>query len=120
MFFTIKKNSANTWDIIPNSGAFAGVTVATAECVDLTSVVANVGQVVGMLKAVWGLQFSSAVDVYADIETVRALCLGKAFKGVAGRPVRWSNEGLYDMDSSRILRNCRRLVMLGSSIFRRD
>lgn len=121
MLFAIKKNTNNSWGIAPVSGVFKGVTIATAECIDLTSVVATGDVVTGTMKAVWGLQISTEVDVYSDTETIRALCLGKAFKGGrAEHRIEWGRDGLYDLDSSRIIRSCRRLVLLGSSIFRRD
>lgn len=119
MLFTIKKNTENTWAIVPTSGPFEGFVIANAEGVDLSTVMTTAGRVTGVIKAVWGIQFDDAIDVYSDIETVRALCLGKAFKGSADRPVSWARDGIYDVDSGRILRRCSRMVLLGSSIFRR-
>lgn len=120
MLFTIKKNTEqNCWDVFPNSGRFAGFKVASAEGIDLTSVTTNADKVIGTIKAVWGLQIVNDIDVYSDVETIRALCLGRAFKGEAEHPVSWMADGIYDHDSHRLLRQCRRLVILGSSIFRR-
>lgn len=120
MYFQIKKNIGNTWAITPTSGQFAGFVIATAEGIDMTSVVVAPGQVLGAIKALWGVQFDPGLDVYSDMETIRALCLGKAFKGEVDQPVAWESDGLYDINSNTIVRRCKRLVMLGSSIFRRD
>lgn len=117
MLVTIKKNNEGTWDILPNSGKYEGHTVATAEGVDLTSVVVNTDKVIGMIKAVWGIQIKD--EVFGDLETVRALCLGKAFTSEAEHPVNWMVDGIYDTDSGRMLRRCKRMIILGSSIFRR-
>lgn len=117
MLVTINKNDKKVWDITPNSGRFQGQVVATAEGIDLTSVVAGTNSVVGTLKAVWGIQIKD--EVYDDLETIRALGLGRAFTASAEYPVAWSTKGLYDPDSGKILRRCQRMVILGSSIFRR-
>ena len=117
MLVTINKNDKKVWDITPNSGRFQGRVVATAEGIDLTSVVVGTNSVVGALKAVWGIQIKD--EVYDDLETIRALGLGRAFTSGAEHPVAWSTKGLYDTDSGKILRRCQRMVILGSSIFRR-
>lgn len=119
MLFTIKKNTQNNWSIFPNSGPFSGFCIATAEAVDLTSVVTGPGKVVGAIKAVWGLEIDSSIDIFSDVETVRALCLGRAFKGYAEHPVEWKGDDIYDIDTHRILRRCKRMVLIGSHIFRR-
>lgn len=119
MLVTIKKNSDQTWNIFPNTGPFKGLCVATAEGIELTSVTATTGQVVGALKAVWGIQLAQDLDVYSDTETLRSLCLGKPFSGAAEHPVNWLAEGVFDLDTKRILRHCHRLIMLGSTLLRR-
>ena len=120
MLFTIYKNDKQAWSLSPTSGRFEGQVVATAEGVDLTSVVATGDKVVGMPKAVWGIQIKE--EVYSDLETIRALCLGKPFTSDATQayhPVEWVVDGIYDVDSGSILRRCKRMLIQGSAIFRR-
>lgn len=118
MEFVIKKNS-NTWNISPLTGAFSGFIVATVDAIDLTSVRVEADRIIGTIKAVWGLQVEEGINLFDDQETVRALCLNKVFKGVVGSPVDWRSNGIYDLDTNRLLRNCQRMVMFGSRIFRR-
>lgn len=117
MLVTISKNDKKEWAITPNSGAFKGRVVATAEGVDLSSVVTTTNKVVGTIRAVWGIQIND--EVYDDVETIRALGLGRAFTAEADHPVNWMVDGIYDVDSGRILRRCQRMVLIGSAIFRR-
>lgn len=117
MNFAIKKNSENTWNVTPVEGKLAGLVVATVEALDLTSVLVGTDRVVGTIKAVWGLQPYPGIDLFDDQETMRALCLNKVFKGSASSPVDWRSNGIYNMDTNRLLRNCQRMVMFGSKVF---
>lgn len=119
MLFSIKKNANNTWSLTPTSGVFQGLVIGEADGVDLVSVTVSPDRATGTLKAVWGLNLDQSIDVFSDVETTRALRLGHAFKGYAEHAVRWASDGIYDIDSSRMLRRCQRLVALGSHLYRR-
>lgn len=119
MQFAIQKNTSDNWDIYPVDGPFKGFKVATAEAVDITSVVVEAGKIVGHVKAVWGLELDSKLDVFEHMETARALCLGRVFRGGASEKTGWGVEGLYDLGTGRAIKRCARLIILGSSLFRR-
>lgn len=119
MLFTVKKNTNQTWDIVPNSGPFAGFCIGSAEAVDMTSVELLPGKAVGLLKAVWGLHLDPGLDIFSHMETARGIGLGRAFKDFGGQPVTWA-ERVYDAGTGRALQRTRRLIIIGSQLFRRD
>jgi hypothetical protein len=119
VLFTIHKNTDNSWNIVPNSGQLAGLTVGVAEGIELSSVVTNTDKIIGTIKAIWGLQLNEDNQHNLDTETLRALSLGKAFKMDAEHAVSWARDGLHDVNSGQIIKRCKKLVILGSLIFRR-
>lgn len=119
MLFTIHKSTENTWDIVPNSGQLHGLVIGTAEGIELSSVVTNTDKIIGTIKAIWGLQFNEATQSNLDTETLRALSLGKAFKIDAEHEVSWARDGLHDINTGQVIKRCKKLVILGSLIFRR-
>lgn len=116
MEFAVTKNNNDTWDITPVDGTLAGTLVATAEGLNLAGVRFDGRQMVGVIKAAWGLSILYD-DVDIDVSTLRGLSIGKRFDMGAAEKVRGDSDGFKDTFTLRILKGAKRVVMLGSSIW---
>lgn len=116
MELAVKKNIEHSWDIVPNSGAFAGQVVATVEGANITSARFGEGCVVGVVRALWGLNVILD-EVYSDRETARALCIGKAFGEVPKQVVVADRDGFKDSYTLRLLHGAKQVMLLGASVY---
>lgn len=115
MQFAIHKNYNDTWSIAPVEGRLAGTTVATAEGLNVSGVRFNGRQMIGVIKAAWGLSVMyDELDI--DTQTLRGLCIGKCFDMRANERVRGDSDGFKEPLSLRLLKGARSVVALGSSI----
>lgn len=118
MKFVVEKNSEKSWSITPSTGSLAGECVATAEMIEMQDVDLIGQRVIGAIKATWGLTIGD--DTYHDLETLRAIGIGKAFKGRSEKPVMLSRDGFCDELTGRDLKKARFLTLSGPAIFRGD
>lgn len=93
MKFAIYGENKGVWMLKPLSGKHEGKVIALVEGADLTDVEFHGQTAEGTLKAVWGLTILN--DAYYDPETIRALCINKAFKGVVERPIVLHDDGFF-------------------------
>lgn len=113
MEFAVTKNYNDTWSITPVEGRLAGTTVATAEGLNVSGVRFDGRQMIGVIKAAWGL---SVMYDELDTQTIRGLSIGKCFDMHADERVRGDSDGFKEPLSLRLLKGARSVVALGSSI----
>lgn len=116
MEFVLNKNIDRTWDLVPTHGQFTGQVVATAEGVNLTDVRFTDTNMVGALKAVWGLTIHIE-DVYTNPDMLRGLCIGKPFNAEAQYAASLDRDGFKDPFTLRLLKGARRVMLLGQAIY---
>ena len=115
MLCLIQKNNQGSWNIVPQSGVFEGVVVATAEGVNLKGVKSVAQTLVGTVNAVWGLTILSDA-VYEDVETLRTLRIGKSFDMSPQEKLWFDYDGLHD-SVNHVVRSGAAVVAFGSSVF---
>jgi hypothetical protein len=119
MLFTVRTNGKSKWRITPVTGALAGLVVAVADVIEMTSVFTRGGKLEGSIKAAWGLEIDEGADPYSDLLTIKALGVGGAFKDGDGHEMRLSESGLYDVNTGVTMKQCSKLTLLGSKVIRR-
>ena len=116
MEFAIAKNNNDTWEIVPVEGPLAGICIASAEGLNLAGVRFDGRQMIGAIKAAWGL--SILYDEFdIDVATLRGLSIGRRFDMGATEKVRGDSDGYKDTFTLRRLKGAKRGVMLGSAIW---
>lgn len=118
MEFALKKNMEKTWDLVPTAGIFAGQTVAQVEGADLVGARFSESKVIGVVKALWGISVLLD-DVYSDPETIRAMCIGKAFSAIPNQVVVPDRDGFKDNYTLRLLKGAKQVMLLGASVYSR-
>lgn len=119
MLFELKKNTNNTWDMVPLSGEHAGECIATCDGVELAGAEFSAsGRITGAIKAVWGMQ-ADLESLYCDAETLRALCLNRPFRSTAEKPVEITHEGFMDAITNRLITSARQVLIMGGAIYRK-
>ena len=114
--FALKKNIDRSWDLTPLSGPFAGMPVAAAEGINLADVRFSGNQMVGVLKAVWGLSVLIE-EVYEHPDMIRGLCVGKSFNADMQVAAMVDRDGYKDPITLRFLKGARRVMLLGQAIY---
>ncbi len=117
MQFKIKKCSNNEWAVMPVSGDFAGVVVATCEGICLRGAAVEQGLITGFIESVWGAVLND--DVTGIPAIVRSLGIGRAFRVDAiGAPVRVRGDLIVDEKDGSARKSVSRLVMFRRGVFR--
>jgi hypothetical protein len=114
--FILNKNTDSTWNLTPTEGAFSGLVIAKVEGVNLYGARFYNGNMIGALRSVWGLTVFEE-DVYTDITTLRALCLGKPFDSDFEQAASMDSDGVRDSFTLRLLKGAKRVMLLGQSIY---
>lgn len=118
MLFELKKNTNNTWDMVPLSGQHAGECIATCDGVELSGAEFARGRIIGAINAVWGMQ-ADLESLYCDAETLRALCLNRPFRSKAEKPVTIGLDGFVDTITGKVLSTARQVLIMGTAIYRK-
>lgn len=105
-----------TWDLVPLSGTFEGQIVAHVDGAMLTDARFDGGRVGGDVKVLWGTDVIME-EIYDDPETLRGLCLGKAFRDIPGCRAVLDRDGFKDGFDLHPLRGAKRVMIIGDCIY---
>ena len=114
MQFEIRRTDVSQWTIVPLSGVFEGLVIGTADGVCLRSVVFSNKVLVGEITAIWGLDLDD--KTYRDIETLKALRIGKSFDMRASIRTTEDFDG-YVFARNKACRMARHVVAIGSELY---
>lgn len=114
MRFTFTKNNEE-WHVVPMSGVLEGRVVAHVDGACLRDVQFVAKTIEGSIKALWGVTIVD-LDVYEDIETLKALNLGGRFDVDVEYPLVSDFDGFYDRSNRKCL-GARRVLLMGPSVF---
>lgn len=114
MQFQITQDSNNTWNIKPLSGALEGRTIANVEGINLQGVKFAGKTMIGAIKALWGVTVL-VEDMYSDMETLRAMCLGGVFDTSMDEKLVIDFDGYVDV-ANHVCKGAKKLLAIGNSI----
>ena len=114
MQFEIRRIHDQQWSLVPLSGTFEGLVIGTVDGVCLRSVVFSNKVLVGEITAIWGLDLDD--KTYRDIETLKALRIGRSFDMRASIRTTEDFDG-YVFARNKACRMARHVVAIGSELY---
>lgn len=105
----MRRGGSGNWLLSPQSGVFAGIVVAEADCVSLRSLEVFCRILIGEVRATWGVCLTTE-GVFEDNETRQGLRLNKPFDTYNFQLVHLDYDGFLDSSGRKI--NCAQKALL--------